>query len=144
MVSVNRPTNPCKNPDCGNTLFLAEQDYKDGKFSPVWHCTNCSWNQPRQTRNRRTNYRRALDLYFIIRKEWEETDKALDVLIAQDNPNRIPSGCLLVHSSLFNHHLSKLSGSEKLSNWAVRYHVGESRKELEQAKEFVRSKNRES
>lgn len=144
MASVHRPNSPCQNPHCGNTLFVADYAYQgegaERKFVEVWQCTNCSWHQPRQIRNRRTNKRRAYDLYTVIRKEWEETDKALDALTAQDNPNRIPNGCQLVHSSLFNHHLTQLQTKDKLSNWDIKYHAREARLELERAKAFVQEK----
>lgn len=140
MASINRPNNPCKNTACGNTLFVSGYDDIDGKFSPSWQCTNCTWIQPRQLRHRRTNKIRAFDVYLAIRKEWEETDKQLDALCAIDNPNRIPNGAIMVHGSLFNYHLGRLSGSLKLSNWSIKYHASEARKALEQAKEFVKSK----
>src|ERR1700687_572215 len=111
MASVNRPNNPCKNPHCGNTLFIRDYEFdysvEPVKSARIWKCTNCTWTQARETRNRRTNKTRAFDLYLTIRKEWEEIDKALDTLCATDNPNRISNGAIMVHSSLFNYHLGK-------------------------------------
>ena len=135
MAAIHRPKNFCKNPACGNTLFVADYDYLEGEFKSVWKCTNCNWVQNRQQRNRKTNSQRAFDLYLVIRKEWKEIDDQLFVLVDSGTP----SGCLLVHSSLNNWHLGKLSGTEKLSNFDVRYHASQARKELEKAKDFVKS-----
>ena len=137
MSATNRPTSPCKNPACGNTLFVADYGYgENNKFVPVWCCTNCTWTQPRQPRNRLTNERRALNLYFVIIAEWKNTDAALTALVDAGTP----SGCLLVYGSMMNFHLRKLMDIKKPTNWDVRYHSSEARKELARAKEFVKSK----
>lgn len=137
MSAINRAKNPCKNPACGNTLFVADYDTVDGKFQATWSCTNCTWLQARQQRNRMTNERRAFKLYLGLRDAWKSTDEALDALVAAGTP----SGCLLVHGSVLNYHLTQLSASKKkLSNWEVKYHVAKAAEALVKAKEFVQSK----
>lgn len=79
-----------------------------------------------------------MDLYFILKDAWRQTDDDLRALCAEDNPNRIPNGCLLIHSSLFNHHMSQLiSSKERLSTFQVRYHNREAGYALQAAKDFV-------
>jgi|SRR5579864_104251 len=141
MSAINRPTNPCKNPACGNTLFVAEYDRIDNKWQAVWQCTNCCWIQPRQQRNRLSNERRAFKLYLALRDAWKSTDEALDALIETGTP----SGCLLVHGSFMNYHMRQLSASKKkLSNWEVKYHAAKAKEELERAQEFVKAKQEAS
>ena len=71
-----------------------------------------------------------------LREQWKVTDEALDKLVESG----VPNGCLLVYSSAFNYHLSKLSGAPKLSNFDVRYHAAKAKEDLIKAQEFVKSK----
>lgn len=107
----------------------------------MWHCINCGSNYNCQTRHRLTNRSRALAFWTAIRNDWKETDVQLDLLVKAGQP----SGCQLVHSSVFNWHLEKLilndnGMGKKLTTWDIKYHASEARKDLERAKEFVRSK----
>jgi hypothetical protein len=137
MSAINRTKNPCKNPACGNTLFVADYAYDAAnKFVPVWHCTNCGTNQPRQQRMRPTNARRAHQAYFAIVDAWKKTDTALTALVEAG----VPSGCLLVHGSMMNYHLRQLMEIKKPTNWDLRYHAAKAKEELARAKDFVASK----
>jgi hypothetical protein len=144
VSAINRPTKPCSNPACGNTLYTATYafDADVNNPRPVWECTCCLQQTPRQSRNRRSNNLRALDLIADIQAEWEDTEKALQVLVDSGTP----SGCLLVHGRAFNYHLDSLRGihmkpgQKKLSNWDIRYHAAQAREDLKRAKQFVQEK----
>lgn len=143
MSSVNRPKNPCNNPRCGNTLFTAEYDYSVivhesfDRPKPVWKCTNCSWMQPRTSRNRPTNKSIALDCWREIKAEWLDTDAAVDGIVKAGHP----SGALLVHTSTWNYHLDKLVMLKKPSRFDIKYHASGARRDLECAKLFVKEQN---
>ncbi len=141
MAAINRPTKPCLNPHCGNTLFKKDYQYvqRNGErvFEEVFQCTNCTWYQTIKRHPRRTNAMRALAMYQAFKKAWEQVDADLHELCSGDNPNRIPNGCLLVHGSAFNHHLDELLCGSKLTNFQVQYHNREAAKDLEEAKAFV-------
>lgn len=136
MSTIHRPNHTCRNATCGSTYYTADRDWlNDGEgMKSVWRCVNCGNVTPRQERNRRTNARRASDLWAGLREDWKETNDALDLICELGQPN----GCLLVHSSTFNYHMDALLGLKgKLSNFDVRYHASEARKDLGRAKEFV-------
>jgi hypothetical protein len=122
--------------NCGNTLYEKTYGYRGGVLVPVWKCTNCGTETPRHGRNRRTNRGKARDAYRAIKAEWADTDAALDALVKAGTP----SGCLLVYSSTFNHHMDKLLTLDTPSNFDVQYHPAEARKDLQRAKEFVAQK----
>lgn len=135
MSSVSRPTNPCKNPACGNTLFTAEYSYDGGAESKqVWKCTNCTWTQPRTSRNKKNNRARAHEAWRLLREAWNQTNDVLDEIVKCGHP----SGCLLVHSSTFNYHMDKLLMTEKPSNFDIKYHATSAQSDLDRAKEFVK------
>lgn len=144
MASINRPTKPCTNSACGNTLYTKALEYveRDGvrKLEYVFQCTNCWHFEVIKHHPRRTNKRRALDFHSVLKAAWKQTDEDLRLLCAPETPNRIPTGCLLVHSSTFNHHMENLIGigsKEKLSTFEVRYHNREAGYALQNAKTFV-------
>jgi hypothetical protein len=135
--AINRLKNPCQNPHCGNTLFVADIDTRPNmKYNRVWRCTNCTWTQPRVVRYRPTNEQKAFRLWSKMMEEWNPTNQAIRDLVASGTPN----GCMMVHMSTFNHHMDKLLVMKQPSNFDVAYHLSEAKKDLEAAKAFVESK----
>lgn len=137
-MAINRPTRPCKNPHCGNTLYTKDYERVDGVMTRVWRCTNCNYFELRSNRNRRTNLMRAIDLRDQLKNAWQETDGALALMVDLGHP----SGCELVYSSTFNYHMDvllglKLEKGKKLSNFDVQYHAAQAKQDLERAKVFV-------
>jgi hypothetical protein len=104
----------------------------------VWRCYNCGAETPRRTVIRRTNHHRAFDAYLEIRKAWEPLDKALDALVLD---GKAKGGAILVHSSVFNWHLKQLMTKDNPSNFDVRYHTEEARKDMEAARTFIRERS---
>lgn len=121
--------------NCGNTLYEATYGRNsEDKLIPVWKCTNCGVETPRHSRNRRTNRRRALDLWQSYKNEWKPIDEALDMIIDAGQP----SGCLLAYGSTFNTWLDKLLSTDKPSNANLDIWNSILVDELQRAKEFVK------
>lgn len=133
MDNVNRSVK-CANERCGNTIYEAAYSFDTGKAVPVWRCTNCMRETPRHTRNRPTNKSKAWKLWAELRQEWAETNTALDAFV---RAGKTPSGCLLVHTSTWNHHVNKLAELERPTAFDLAYHGSEARKDLVRAKAFV-------
>jgi hypothetical protein len=128
----------CPNERCGNTVYERTFDYIDGKFVAVWKCGNCMRVTKRTTHRRVTNRDRAMKAWSAIKAEWKPTDAALDAIVKAG----APSGCLLVYSSTWNHHLTKLLETEKPSHFDVSYHSAQARLDLEKARAFVTEKEK--
>ena len=132
--TVIRRTVICPNPQCGNDLYTKEVD---DALQPVWRCTNCFHETPRRGGTRRTNHRRAIEAYLELRTQWKPLDERLEVLISN---GKAMSGASLVHSSVFNYHLNKLSGTDKPTNWDIRYHVQMAKQDMAKALAFITEK----
>lgn len=141
MASRERKNHPCPNPHCGSTFYTVDYEYvgegEQRRFARVWRCVNCTHVEEIKSHPRRTNKRIALDNYRRVKETWKEIDAALDRLTSEQNPNRIPNGCHLVHSSTFNHHLDQLLSLGRPTTWEVKYHTKEAENEREKARNFV-------
>lgn len=117
--------------DCGNIIY--EPTWSDDN-KPVWKCTNCRTETPRQSRHRRSNHELALEAWKSIKSDWAVTDEELDELV---NLGLAKSGTLLVYCSTFNYHLDKLLLTEHPTNWDLKYHTAGAREDLAKAKAYV-------
>lgn len=126
---------------CGNDSYYATWDFdQPGDGAPVWKCANCSRLTPRRTVRRRTNARRALELYAAIHREWEPVNLALRALVDAG----LPSGCLIAYGSAFNYHLRTLSGDHgKITRIGLKVSEQLAREGLASARAFVEEKQKE-
>lgn len=138
MSDTTTRTVKCSNEHCGGTIYEATYSWTGDAHDPqaIWRCMNCHQETPRVTRHRKSNGRKRWDVVDAIKQEWSETDAALRTLVDKG----IPSGCLLVHTSTFNWHLTQLTAKSKPSNRDLEYHAAQARRDLENAKLFVQSK----
>ena len=132
----------CPNEHCGSTVY--EKDYardEANNLVAMWKCCNCLRETPRKRVYRRNNHQRAMQLWRAIRDEWKPTDEALRSLIDQ---GIVKNGAMMVHDSTFSYHLGKLFTKEYPSNFDVRYHAEQARKELAKARAFVAEEKEKS
>lgn len=118
---------------CGGDVYEPTVDV-DKNYAPIWRCANCFALTPRRRGHRRTNHLRAVQAYLDLRKAWEATDAGLDALITAGT---VASGALLVYSSVWNWHLKQLTDKAKPTNFEVRYHTAEAKKDLAKAAAFI-------
>ena len=130
----------CPNEHCGNTIY--ERTYarnEQGAFVPVWTCTNCLREYPRNMRNRRSNHMRAMDLWRKLRDEWKPVDEKL---MALAEARVIKSGAILVYGSAYNYHMDRLLMESRMSNFNVRYCAEQARRQMTEAIKFIEEESK--
>jgi hypothetical protein len=75
--------------------------------------------------------------WYQLFNEWKSTDKALVALVTNHD---VPAGALRLHGSAWNANMNQLLDSEQLTLVDIRRYVEEARKDLENAKAFVRQR----
>ena len=120
---------------CGNDSFERTFDFSGDvtNASPIWRCGNCRAETPRAQRHARSLNQIAWDKWLEIRAAWKPVNEALHAKVEAG----APSGCILIYSSTFNHHMEALSSDKKLTRFMLKYHIEGARKDLSEARKFV-------
>jgi len=120
---------------CGGDVY---EKTLDDTLQPIWKCDNCGRETPRKRVSRKSNRSRAITAYLAVKETWKPVDDALDALVSS---GKAMGGALLVHSSTFNYHLRKLADTDKPSNFDIRYHAEQAKKDMAAAQAFVEERS---
>lgn len=131
----------CPNERCGNTVYERTYDWDNGGLeAPVWKCCNCHRLTPRISRRRHSNRMRAMNAWKALIDEWKPIGDQLFEYYANGT---MTYGTYWLASPHDNYHMRQLMDVEKPSNFDVKYHTAEARKDLEKAKELLKTKQGE-